>query len=344
MTTTVPTRMRAAVLTGPHTIEMQERPVPRAGDDEVLVRVDSVGVCGSDVHYYKHGRIGTMVVDGPLVLGHEVCGTVVDTGRGVDGARIGRRVALEPQRPCRHCSQCKNGRYNLCPYMEFFATPPIDGAFCDYVVLPADFAHPVPDELSDAAVALLEPLSVGIWACHKGGVGPGSRVFVTGAGPIGAMVVQAARAAGATEITVTDLVASRRERVVAHGADRVLDPAEDLDASGLGADVFVECSGATAAVADGVRSLRAGGTAVLVGLGAETVPLPVQHIQTNEINLTGTFRYVDTWPTAIALAAAARVDLDSMVTASYALEQTEDALNADSDPRSMKSVVVLDDA
>ena len=181
------TTMRASVLTGPQTIELQERPVPEPGPDEALVRVGSVGVCGSDVHYYQHGRIGSMVVEGPLVLGHEAGGTIVAVGDAVDPTRVGQRVALEPQRPCRRCRQCKTGHLNLCPDMEFFATPPIDGAFCDYVTLPADFAHPVPDSLSDAATGLLEPLSVGIWANRKGGTAAGSRVFIAGAGPIGVL-------------------------------------------------------------------------------------------------------------------------------------------------------------
>lgn len=340
---TVPSQMRNAVLSGPATIEMQERPVPTPGPDEVLVRVGAVGVCGSDVHYYKHGRIGTMIVEEPLVLGHEVSGRIVGVGNDVQESRIGQRVALEPQRPCRRCAQCKNGRYNLCPHMEFFATPPIDGAFCDYVVLPADFAHLVPDSLSDEAVALLEPLCVGIWACHKAGVGPGSKVFITGAGPIGAMTAQAARAAGATEIIVSDPVESRRERIVDYGATQVIDPVKGFDPAALEVDAFVECSGATPAVLDGLRALRGGGAAVLVGLGAEEMLLPVQHIQNNEITLTGTFRYVDTWPKAIALAASGRVDLDSMVTARYPLEEAEAALNADDDPASMKSVVVVND-
>lgn len=333
--------MRSAVLTETSSIELQQRPTPQPGPDEVLVRVGSVGVCGSDVHYYKHGRIGTMVVQRPLVLGHEVSGLIVATGSEVDGSRTGQRVALEPQRPCRRCGQCKNGRYNLCPQMKFFATPPIDGAFCDYVAVPADFAHPVPDGLSDAAVALLEPLCVGVWACRKANIAPGSRVFITGAGPIGAMTAQVARAAGATEITVSDPVESRRERITNYGATRVVDPGAGFDPTTLEADAFVDCSGATAAVLDGIRSVRAGGAVVLVGLGAEDMLLPVQHIQNNELTLTGTFRYVDTWPTAIALAESGRVDLDSMITARYPLEQAAAALEADEDPLSMKSLVVV---
>ncbi len=338
------TIMRASVLTGPQTIELQERPVPEPGPDEVLVRVGSVGVCGSDVHYYSHGRIGSMVVDGPLVLGHEVGGTIVSVGNAVDPTRVGQRVALEPQRPCRRCRQCKTGHLNLCPDMEFFATPPIDGAFCDYVTLPEDFAHPVPDSLSDAAAGLIEPLSVGIWANRKGGTAAGSRVFITGAGPIGAVAALSARAMGATEIIVSDPVESRRQRITELASAQTIDPTAGFDPAEIGADVLLECSGATPALLDGLKAVRPGGTAVMVGHGAEHVSLPVQDIQVRELTLTGIFRYVDTWPTAISLASSGLVDLDALVTAHFGLDDVEAALNADSDPMSMKSVVVVNGA
>jgi L-iditol 2-dehydrogenase len=338
----IPATMRASVLVKQQTIEMQERPVPRPAADEVLVRVRSVGVCGSDVHYYKEGRIGEFVVSEPLVLGHEVSGVVVDVGTDVSDDRVGERVAIEPQRPCRRCRLCKTGRYNLCERMEFYATPPIDGTFCDYVVAPADFAHVVPDELSDHAAALLEPFSVGIWACTKARVEPGSRVFVTGAGPIGALTSLAARSFGANEVIVTDLVESRRERILAFGATTAFDPRDPaFDVSTVAADAFVECSGATPAVLAGLDALRGGGTAVLVGLGAEEMSLPVQTIMNKELVLTGVFRYVDTWPKAIAAAMQPGTNLDDLVTAEYTLEEAESALNSDADPRSMKSVVVV---
>jgi L-iditol 2-dehydrogenase len=339
----VDTTMRASVLTRPQTIEMQERPIPKPGADEVLVRVGSVGVCGSDVHYYKHGRIGSMVVEAPLVLGHEVGGSIVAVGKAVDPKLVGQRVALEPQRPCRRCRQCKTGHLNLCPYMEFFATPPIDGAFCDYVTLPADFAHPVPDSLSDAAVGLLEPLSVGIWANRKGGTAAGSRVFITGAGPIGAVAALSAGAMGATEIIVSDPVESRRQRITELASAQTVDPVAGFDPSELEADVFLECSGATPALLDGLKAVRPGGTAVMVGHGEEHISLPVQEIQIREVLLTGIFRYVDTWPTAISLVASGRVDLDALVTARFGLDEVEAALTSDDDPLSMKSVVVVNE-
>lgn len=336
--------MRASVLTGPQTIELQQRPVPEPGPDEALVRVGSVGVCGSDVHYYQHGRIGSMVVESPLVLGHEAGGIIVGVGDAVDPTRVGQRVALEPQRPCRRCRQCKTGHLNLCPDMEFFATPPIDGAFCDYVTLPADFAHPVPDSLSDAAVGLLEPLSVGIWANRKGGTAAGSRVFIAGAGPIGVLAALAARALGAVDIVVSDPVESRRQRVSELASAQSVDPTAGFDPTEVEADVFLECSGATAGLLDGLKAVRPGGTAVMVGHGDEHVSLPVLDIQVREVMLTGVFRYVDTWPVAISLAAAGRVDLDALVTARFGLDEVDAALRTDTDPMSLKSVVVVNGA
>ena len=339
--------MRASVLSAPHSIEVEERPVPSPGPDEVLVRVGSVGVCGSDVHYYRHGRIGDFVVTDPLVLGHEVGGRIVEVGELVDRSRIGERVALEPQRPCRRCRRCKTGHLNLCVDMQFFATPPIDGAFCDYVVLPADFAHPVPDSMSEAAVALCEPLSVGLWANKKGGTTAGSRVFVTGAGPIGALCALAARARGATEIVVSDPVESRRTRIAELTGATTVDPtAGSFDAADVGADVFLECSGATPALVQGLASVRPGGIAVMVGHGDSEVTLPVIDLQMREVWLTGIFRYVDTWPVAISLVSSGVIDLDALVTARFDLDHVEDALTSDDDPQAMKSVVEVnrDDA
>lgn len=338
----IPDRMRANVLTGKRSMEMQERPVPTPGPGEVLIKVRTVGVCGSDVHYYTDGRIGDMIVDGPLVLGHEVSGVIAAVGPGVDEGRVGERVAIEPQRPCRVCRACTTGHLNLCPEMKFYATPPIDGAFAEYVTAPAEFAFAVPDTLSDAAAALLEPLSVGLWACRKAGIGPGDRVLITGAGPIGALAAVAARSYGAAEVIVTDPVASRRERIAAFGATATHDPAAaDFAPETLAVDAFIECSGATPAMLAGLRALRRGGTAVMVGMGADEMTLPVQLIARNELVLTGIFRYVDTWPTAIAIAGQPDVDLDALVTAEFALEDAESALNADADPLGMKSCVVV---
>jgi L-iditol 2-dehydrogenase len=332
--------MRAAVLVEPGRIEMEERPVPTPGPGDVLIRVSSVGVCGSDTHYYREGRVGGFVVEAPLVLGHEAAGTIVGVGDSVDPARIGERVSIEPQRPDPDSEETRRGHYNLCPHMRFFATPPVDGALCDYVTIGTEFAHPVPDSVSDDAAALCEPLSVGIAAVRKAGLDGRSRVLITGAGPIGIVVIQLARAYGATEIVASDPDQARRDRALAFGATQVLDPSAERVGE-LGVDAFIDASGAAVAVADGIRAVRPAGRVVLVGSGAESMELPTQVIQNRELVLTGVFRYANTWPTAIALVESGRVDLDAMVTAHFPLERAADALDSDRVPGSVKSVVTV---
>jgi L-iditol 2-dehydrogenase len=340
MSTTVPETMRVSVLRGVHDVGVEERPVPRPGPGEVLVRVGSVGVCGSDVHYYEHGRIGRYVVDRPLVLGHEAGGTVAATGPGVDGYAVGQRVSVEPGVPCRNCAQCLRGRYNLCPRMQFFATPPFDGAFAEYVVMPAAFVHPVPDTVSDDAAGLLEPLSVGIWACRRAGVTGGSRVLVTGAGPIGLVAAQVARAYGATEVVVSDVNPNRLALAERLGATALDVSTTSVAASGFEPDVLLECSGNPRATRDGVAAVARAGHVVLIGMGGDEITLPLPRIQDYELVITGAFRYANTWPTAVALVAAGAVDLDSLVTGVYDLDSVEDALLAGRrDPASVKAVV-----
>ncbi|HEX6517730.1 MAG TPA: NAD(P)-dependent alcohol dehydrogenase [Nocardioidaceae bacterium] len=335
---------RAAVLHGVHDLRLETRPVPEPGPHEVLVRVAAVGVCGSDVHYYEHGRIGEHVVRAPMVLGHEASGTVVATGSNAAKHRVGARVAMEPGVPCGRCRECRHGRYNLCPHVRFFATPPVDGAFADYVTIHEDFAFEVPDSVSLEAAALMEPLSVGIWACRKARVAPGDRVLVSGAGPIGLCAVLAARASGATDVTVTDISAVRLDAALRAGATRTLDVSSTSPVdSGTTADVLLECSGATTAVRDGILALDLAGRAVLVGMGEDEVPLPLARVQGRELEVTGTFRYANTYPTAVAMVAGGSVDLDWMVTGRFTLEESEKALLASrSDPSSIKAVVTPD--
>ncbi|MEE2035273.1 NAD(P)-dependent alcohol dehydrogenase [Rhodococcus chondri] len=322
----------------PGRIDIEERPVPEPGPGDVLVRVTSVGVCGSDAHYYREGRIGEFVVDAPLVLGHEAAGLVVAVGAGVPAGRIGERVSIEPQRPDPGTEETRRGDYNLCPHMRFYATPPVDGALCDYVTIGSHFAHSVPETVSDDAAALCEPLSVGIAAVRKARVTAGSRVLISGAGPVGIVTTQVARAFGAVEIVVTDLDECRRAAAGTFGATATSDPRTDTVPEGR-FDSYIDCSGAPAAVGSGIRAVRPGGTVVLVGSGSESMSLPVQLIQNRELVLTGVFRYANTWPTALALVETGRVDLDSMVTARFPLEKTVDALESDHVPGSIKAVV-----
>ncbi|WP_258174635.1 NAD(P)-dependent alcohol dehydrogenase [Actinopolyspora mortivallis] len=321
--------MRASVLQKIEDIAVEQRPVPEPGPHEVLVRVSAVGTCGSDTHYYERGRIGDFVVREPLILGHEASGTIVALGSEVRDHEVGSRVSLEPGVPCLSCHECRSGRYNLCPDVRFFATPPIDGAFCEYVTLHEQFVYPVPDELSDEAAAMIEPLSVAVWACRKARISPGARVLVTGAGPVGLLAAQTARVFGATEVVITDVTDHRLRTAAELGVTETVNvrhrPLPEVDYE---ADVLLECSGNPTAATEAVRSVGRAGRVVFVGLGGDELLLPLSHVQTREIEVTGTFRYANTWPTAIALAASGAVELDSLVTHRFELERVPEALTA----------------
>jgi len=313
--------VRVAVLSGPHDLGIEERPVPEPGPGEVLVRVTAVGVCGSDVHYWHRGAIGPFVVRGPLVLGHECAGEVVALGSGVSGPAVGDRVAMEPGIPCGTCRACREGRYNLCPDIRFWATPPFDGAFAEYVVHPADFCFRLPAGVGDEAGALIEPLSTGVHAARRGRIGPGSRVLVTGLGPIGLVNVMAAFAAGAGRVWGSDPVAFRRAAARDLGAE-VLPagsaPAEAAarlrDAAGGGVDVAVDCSGAPGAVELCCAAVRPGGAVVLIGLGGDRAELPIALLQTREVDLLPVFRYAHTYPAAIDWVASGHAPVERLIT------------------------------
>jgi L-iditol 2-dehydrogenase len=334
---------RAAVLYAPGDLRVEDRAIPEPGTREVLVEIAAVGVCGSDIHYYEHGRIGSFVVREPMVLGHESSGRVVALGPGTSKHAVGDRVALEPGVPCGSCRECRAGRYNLCRDVRFFATPPVDGAFANYVTIHEDFAFALPESVSDQAGALMEPLSVGVWACQKANVGAGDRVLVTGAGPIGLLALQAARAFGATDVTIADVNAHRLALAERTGATRTINVAETpLDDSDIEVDALIECSGHPVSLKAGIAALRPAGTAVLVGMGpGEEGVVPLSLIQNRELWLTGTFRYANTYPTAIALAADGRVDLDAIITGHYGLEDAEAALRAGREDQTAVKVMVM---
>lgn len=334
----VPEQMMASVLVSPRRLEVRDVAVPVMEPGDVLVELTSVGLCGSDVHFFEHGRVGDLVVDSPLILGHEAAGVIAAVASPDDRHRIGERVAVDPQRPCRWCAACRAGRSNLCERMRFPSAPPENGAFARYLAVPADAAHPLPETMSDDEGALLEPLSVGIAAVRKAGVVPGCRVLVAGAGPIGVLTGAAARAFGAAEVVVADPVAARREVALAHGATRAVDPAE-VAALDERMDAFIDASGARPAITAGLRSLRGAGRAVLVGMGSATIELDLFLIQSRELVVEGLFRYVDTWPLAIHLVASGAVRVDDLVTARGGLDDLADFFARNSDPDTMKFLI-----
>jgi len=335
---------RVSVLSPELSVRIESREVPVPTANEVLIAVKSVGICGSDIHYWSHGRIGPYVVESDLVLGHEASGEVVGVGSAVSRLRVGDRVALEPGVPCGNfsqCLQCREGRYNLCPDVRFFATPPIDGAFAEFITLPEDFAHPLPDSMSFDEGALMEPLSVGVWAARKARIDASSTVLIAGCGPVGILTAMVARASGAMSVVLFDVNGQRRD--AAHSLGFIAVTATEVAQTDNAPDVFIDCSGNASAIAVGIAAIEPAGTVVLVGMAPESiVGLPVDQIQGKELWLTGTFRYANTYPTAISLVERGLVDVASVVSAHYPLEGVEDALShSQGHPADLKVIVTI---
>ncbi|SDI64811.1 L-iditol 2-dehydrogenase [Arthrobacter subterraneus] len=339
---TIPDTMFTSVLTEPKSIELQRVDLPHPQRGQVLMRVTAVGVCGSDTHFYETGVIGDIVVDGPIVLGHETAGEIVAVGEGVDPARIGTQVAIEPQMPCRRCDFCKEGSYHLCTDMRFYGAYPVDGSFSEYALIDDDFAHAVPKTMTAEEAALVEPVSVAVHACRRGKVTAGSKVLITGAGPIGVLCAQVARAFGATEIVVSDPIPHRRDYAASHGASTVLDPAAGgLEKYDRHFTVYIDASANARAIQSAFPTIRPGGIAVLVGMGGQELQIPIAMIQHREIVLTGTYRYVNTWPTAIELIATGAIEVASLVTGRFGLDGVEEALmKAKTDPTAIKTMII----
>ena len=328
---------RAAVMTGLETIEIREVAEPTPEPHQAVVSIEAVGVCGSDTGYYKVGRIGDYVVTGEIVLGHEVAGKVVEIGADVTNVEVGDRVAIEPGTPCRHCHECLSGRYHLCPDLEFFATPPYDGALVQRMATDARNLHPLPDSMSYEQGAMVEPLSVGIWGCRRAGLQPGDEVLVTGAGPVGLLAASVARAFGALSVMVTDVSPFRLGLAQQMG----FETEHANDAGSKAFEVLLECSGAPGALAAGLRRLKPAGRAAMIGMSKEdAIALPLAQLNPNEITISLVNRYNGTWPLAIDLIATGRVDVDPLVTHHFGLDETADALLLGSHvPDSVKAVV-----
>lgn len=329
-------KVKAGVLERANVFGIKEVDIKDPGPNEVLIKTKAVGICGSDVHYYVEGRIGPYIVNEPLILGHETAGEVAKVGKNVTHLKEGDRVALEPGVP-RGCTDfVKNGLYNLCPSIEFFATPPIHGTFAEYFVHDANFAFKLPDNVSFEEGAMCEPLSVGIHANRQGSVGLGSRVLITGAGPIGLVNVLCARAAGAGVIAVVETHKNRLSMAKECGATHSIetfDKKEQLEqvnaiTDGTGFDVVIECSGAGPAAQMAVEALKPGGTLVFVGLFSQLeVPMDLNAITQKELTFKGVFRYRNTYPTAIDLISSKQIDVKPLITKRFPWEQVKDAMD-----------------
>jgi len=303
--------------------------------------VSAVGLCGSDLHWFTEVGIGDAQLVHPLVLGHEFAGVV--QGGGQDG----RRVAVDPARPCGACEQCMEGNRNLCPSVRFAGHGRDDGALREYLVWPTALLHPVPDALSDADAAMLEPLGVALHAHDLGKTRAGGMVAVIGCGPIGLCLVQLARAAGARQVVAVEPLRHRREAAAAMGADVVLDAgAADLTAalsqatSGRGVDVAFEAAGNDAAVGLAVAAARPGGRVVLTGIPAQdTITFPASVARRKGLTIKLSRRMKDTYPRATRLVTGGLVDVSSIVSHTFPLARAEEAFRAASDRVGLKIIV-----
>jgi len=338
--------MKAVYLEQVKKLGLREIPIPEPGPREVLVKMKSVGVCGSDIHYYERGRIGDFVVEAPLILGHECAGEVVEVGPEVGTLRVGDRVALEPGVPCRHCKFCLSGRYNLCPDVVFLATPPVDGAFREYVSWPEDFAYKLPDNVSTEAGATIEPLSVGLHAANLTGLNSGESVVVLGVGPIGLLAVAACSAAGATEITAVDLAPMRLEAASKMGATRTVNASEKDVSEELrdSADVVLDCAGFPATLSQAFDVARRGGRVAWVGMGADSAELPMVKAQVKELFVTGVFRYANVYRKAVNLLAAGKINPEALITHRFKFPQVAEAMKFAAENRqvALKTMVNFD--
>jgi len=322
-----------AVLYKTDDIRLEQQEVPEPGPHQVLIRMDSVGICGSDVHYWTHGAIGDFIVKAPRVLGHEAAGIVAKCGSAVTSLQVGDQVAIEPGVPCRMCTFCKTGVYNLCPDMQFCATPPVHGNLARYYVHAADFCYKLPANMSLEEGALMEPLAVGVHACRRAGVSLGKRVLICGAGPIGLVNLLTAKAMGASEIVITDIMENRLEVAKKMGATHTYKAgggksAEEMAAEvsallgGHKPDVTIECSGVEASIRFGIFSTKSGGCIVLVGLGKPEISMPIVNACVREVDIRGIFRYSNCYPTAISMVASGSVNVKPLITHRFKLEET----------------------
>jgi D-xylulose reductase len=319
---------------------------------DVRIRVNTVGICGSDVHYYTHGRIGPFVVEAPMVLGHEASGTVIEVGKDVHSFAVGDRVCMEPGIPDPTSRASRLGVYNLDPSVSFWATPPIHGCLTAEVIHPAAFTFKLPDNVSFAEAAMVEPLAVGMQSALKARIQPGDVCVVTGAGPIGVLVALAVLAGGASTVIVTDRVqeklaiAGRYAGIVPVDVTRtsLRSVVDEICGKDWGADVVFEASGAAAALSDALEAVRPAGTLVLVGMPIDPVPFDIVAAQAKEVHIETIFRYANVYDRAIKLIASGNIDLKPLISATFPFSQSIEAFEraAEGRPTDVKLQIAME--
>ena len=341
------------ILNKPHDVTFAERPLPTLkSEHDVLVAVNYTGICGSDVHYYDHGAIGSFVVKEPMVLGHESAGTVIQVGAAVKTLKPGDAVAIEPGYPCRRCAPCLSGHYNLCPEMVFAATPPHHGTLTGFWTAPADFCYRLPAHVSLREGALVEPLAVAVHIVRQAAVAPGQSVVVMGAGPVGLLCAGVARAFGASTVVSVDIIPSKLEFARGFAAthtylsQRV--SAEEnarniLAEAGLGeggADAVIDASGAEPSIQTSLHVVRRGGTYVQGGMGKSDITFPIMALCLKEVTARGSFRYGSgDYALAVELIASGKVDVKRMITDTVGFEKAEEAFKLVKEGQAIKVLI-----
>ncbi len=343
--------MKAAVMKGIRDIRIEDISKPSFGDNEALVRVKAVGICGSDVHYYLEGRIGDQVVRGDHILGHEASGEVVEVGKNVKKVKPGMRVAIEPGIPCKQCEYCKSGRYNICPDVKFLGTPPVQGAYKEYLAYPEDFLYPIPDSMSFEEGELIETLSVGVYAAELSSLKPGNSAAILGCGPVGLVTLKAIKAAGVEKVFVTDLIderlefAKKHEDVVTINASKE-DPVEKINnlTKGKGVDIVFEAAGAEETVMQSIMAARTGGEVVWIGIPAvDHVKVDPHAVRRKELLIKGLRRFKYNYQKSIEFVASGTIVVKDMITHEFKLEDVSKAfkLVENYEDSIMKAVILL---
>ena len=326
--------MKALYLVDKRKVEMRDIPVPEVKAGEVLVKVMHCGVCGSDVHYYKEGAIGDFVVKEPMILGHECAGEIVELGEGVTELNVGDKVALEPGIPCGKCEYCKSGKYNLCPDVKFMATPPIDGAFCEYVSYPAEFCFKLPDNMDTIDGAMIEPLNCGFHATQRVGAHVGQTAVIMGDGCIGLCVLTALHASGVNDVYLFGKHEKRLAMAKKMGATAVfniseVDPVKKINeiSNGRGMDLVFELTGSVSGTQVCIPMAARGGKIMLMGQGANAyTEINIDGIIVKELDVMGNFRYANLYPTVINAVSTQDLKIKEMITDIYKFEDVEKAL------------------
>jgi len=324
----------AAWLVGKNTLKIKPFNLPSLGSHDVRVRMKAVGICGSDVHYFKEMQLAHFIVKEPMVIGHECAGIIEEVGSEVKSLVPGDRVALEPGISCWRCNQCKEGSYNLCPEMKFFATPPIHGSLANQVVHPADLCFKLPENVTLEEGAMCEPLSVGVHACRRANIGPETNVLIMGAGPIGLVTMLSARAFGAPKIVIVDVDDHRLAVAMELGADGIVKVStnmQDVNAEveqihktmGAGIDVSFDCAGFSKTMSTALNATRPGGKVCLIGMGHSELTVPLTPAAAREVDVIGVFRYKNTWPLCLEFLRSGKIDVKPLITHRFGFSQKE---------------------